>query len=46
MRVGVVAVDSLIPNLALMQISTMHKEQGDSVKIHDPLFDNPDPLCK
>lgn len=42
MNVGLVDVDSKIPNLALMKLSTWHKERGDSVKFFDPLLDNPD----
>lgn len=43
-NVALVDVDSKIPNLALMKISAWHKQHGDSVKFHDPLFDHPD-LC-
>lgn len=42
MNVGLVSVDSKIPNLALMKLSTYHKTKGDTVKIFDPLFDKPD----
>lgn len=42
MNVGLVDVDSKIPNLALMKISAYHKANGDNVKFHDPLFDNSD----
>lgn len=42
MKVGLVSVDSLIPNLALMKISAYRKSIGDEVKIYDPLFDKPD----
>lgn len=42
MNIGIVAVDSNIPNLALMKLSAWHKAQGDRVKIHEPLFDRPD----
>lgn len=42
MQVGLVNVDSVIPNLALMKLSTYHKTKGDTVKIFDPLFDKPD----
>jgi hypothetical protein len=38
MRIGLVSVDSLIPNLALMKISTYHKKQGDQVELIAPLF--------
>lgn len=42
MQIGLVSVDSKIPNLALMKISAYHKKQGDKVKLFDPLFDKPD----
>ena len=42
MRVGLVDVDSKMPNLALMKISAYHKKQGNKVKFYQPLFDNPD----
>lgn len=42
--VGLVSVDSRIPNLALMKLSAWHKAQGDSVKVFEPLFDQPDRL--
>lgn len=32
MRIGLLAVDSKYPNLALMKISAYHKSQGDSVE--------------
>ena len=32
MRVGLIAVDSKHPNLALMKISAYHKNQGDAVE--------------
>lgn len=38
MRVGVVAVDSLIPNVALMRISAWHKAAGDTVEVAAPLW--------
>lgn len=41
-RVGLVDVDSRIPNLALMKISAHHKAKGDDVKFYEPLFDRPD----
>lgn len=44
MQVGLVDVDSKIPNLALMKISAYHKAKGDEVKFYDPLFDKPDLL--
>ena len=40
MKVGLIDVDSKIPNLALMKISAYHKSLGDSVKIYEPLFDS------
>ena len=36
-NVGLVAVDALMPNLALMRLSAWHKAQGDSVEIAFPL---------
>ena len=44
MNVGLVDVDSKIPNLALMKISAHHKSIGDNVKFYEPLFDHPD-IC-
>lgn len=38
MRIGLLAVDSRIPNLALMKLSTWHKAQGDTVEIASPLW--------
>jgi len=38
MRVGLIDVDSKMPNLALMKISAYHKARGDSVEWFDPLF--------
>ena len=35
MRVGLIAVDSKHPNLALMKISSHHKGQGDQVEWHE-----------
>lgn len=35
MRVGLIAVDSKHPNLALMKISSHHKRQGDQVEWHE-----------
>lgn len=37
MNVGMVAVDSIIPNLALMRLSAWYKAQGDHVEIAFPL---------
>ena len=42
MNIGLIDVDSKIPNLALMKISAWHKAQGDSVEWYGGLFDNPD----
>ena len=43
--VCLIDVDSKIPNVALMKISTHHKLRGDTVKLgYEPLFDHPD-LC-
>lgn len=42
MNVGLVDVDSKIPNLALMKLSTYFKNLGNSVKFYDPLLDTPD----
>jgi len=36
-NVGLASVDSLIPNVALMKLSTWHKTQGDSVELAFPL---------
>jgi len=41
-KIGLVDVDSKIPNLALMKLSAWHKAQGDEVKVFDPLFNRPD----
>ena len=38
MRVGLIAVDSYHPNLALMKISGWHKSRGDEVEWFSPLF--------
>jgi len=42
LQIGLIDVDSTIPNLALMKLSAHHKAQGDQVKLYDPLFDEPD----
>lgn len=36
-RIGLLAVDSVYPNLALMKISRHHKEHGDTVEWMNPL---------
>jgi hypothetical protein len=38
MKVAIYDVDSKIPNLALMRLSTFHKERGDNVEAYSPLF--------
>lgn len=38
MKIGLVSVDSKIPNLALMKLSAYHKAKGDAVEIYDPMF--------
>jgi hypothetical protein len=42
MKIGIVLVDSLFPNLALMKISSYYKKQGDLVEIIAPLFSDYD----
>ncbi len=42
MKIGLVDVDSRIPNLALMKLSAYHKSIGNEVKMFDPLFDHPE----
>ena len=39
-RIGLLDVDSKIPNLALMKVSAWHKARGDSVGWYMPLFDD------
>ncbi len=34
MKVGLYPLDSKIPNLALMKLSTFHKKKGDSVELY------------
>ena len=36
MNIGLLAVDSTYPNLALMKISAYHKQQGDIVDWYNP----------
>lgn len=38
MRIGLIDIDSKIPNLALMKLSAWHKAQGDLVEFHMPLW--------
>jgi len=38
MNIGLIDVDSKMPNLALMQISAYHKQKGDCVQWFSPLF--------
>lgn len=38
MKIGLIDIDSKIPNLALMKISAWHKKQGDEVELTQPLF--------
>lgn len=38
MRIGIIAVDNKIPNLALMKLSAWHKQQGDTVELYQPMF--------
>ena len=42
MKIRLLATDSKIPNLAIMKISTYHKNKGDDVGWYDPLFDYED----
>ena len=42
MKISLISVDSKIPNLALMKLSTWHKRRGDTVDVFDPLFSSPD----
>ena len=36
MNIGLIAVDSKYPNLALMKVSAYHKAQGDTVEWYTP----------
>lgn len=38
MRIGLLAVDSIHPNLALMKLSSYHKGMGDTVEWYNPLL--------
>jgi len=40
MKIGLIDIDSKIPNLALMKLSTWHKKQGDKVELTSPIFAN------
>lgn len=40
MNIGILAVDSNFPNLALMKISAYHKARGDQVEWYNPLCNN------
>lgn len=42
MKIRLLAVDSKIPNYAIMKISTYHKNRGDNVGWYEPLFDYED----
>ena len=42
-KIGLMAVDSNYPNLALMKISAFHKQNGNNVEWYNP-FDNYDKL--
>lgn len=46
MKVRLIDIDSKIPNLALMKISTYHKQKGDDVDWYNLMFDRDDTdLC-
>lgn len=40
MNIGLYDVDSKIPNLALMKLSTFHKSSGDDVELYLPIMDS------
>lgn len=42
MKIGLVDVDSKIPNLALMKLSAYHKDRGDKVGFYYPISTQPD----
>lgn len=42
MKIRLLAIDSKIPNIAIMKISTYHKLKGDDVDWYNPLFDYED----
>ena len=44
MKIGLIDVDSKMPNLALMKISQYHKNKGDKVYWYEPLFERPDKI--
>ena len=39
MLIGLIDVDSKIPNLVLMKLSSFHKKRGDQVKFFQPIFE-------
>lgn len=39
MKIRLLAIDSKMPNIAIMKISTYHKQLGDDVDWYDPMFD-------
>jgi radical SAM superfamily enzyme YgiQ (UPF0313 family) len=41
-KISLIDVDSKIPNLPLMKLSTWHKAQGDEVDIYSPVWSKPD----
>ncbi len=45
MKIGLIDIDSKIPNLALMKISTYHKLLGNEVALTSPLFANQFDQC-
>ena len=38
MKIGLIDIDSKIPNLALMKLSAYHKQKGDDIELTQPLF--------
>lgn len=44
MKIGLIDVDSKIPNLALMKISAYHKAKGDVVDFYNPLLNIPEKI--
>lgn len=45
MKIGLIDIDSKIPNLALMKLSTHHKQRGHQVDLTSPLFANQYDQC-